>query len=947
MIRLLCLVAMSSLALAQAPDSLWMLNYGRNNVRETGGPAVLLPGSGILVFGSHVDYPSNPWIVRVDAQGDTLWTRTWDSLSGLQISQAFPLTTSTFLVAGTLPATRPGVWLGVVNEAGTILQSAYFSSPERLLLRDVTRCSDGSYLVVGCEERDYTDYRQFAMRISADFQVLWDRRYGEYDWENRFTSCCVLTNGDLIFVGSFSHADSGLFASEVVHASAEGYVIHDFFLSAGPPYRDLLKVYPRQDGYLIVSSSLNEGDTFTLFRMTPEDQVEEALTTRFDSRVSYSACTRTAQNLLLIAGTSARVNQNNSDLLVVCYSAEGDSLWSTIVGSSEQEGASAIVALTNGTFFVSGLYSEHTNPNDSDLLLYQSGQLALTFNPTQMDFGTRIIGRPFTGSFFFQNPSENPVAITAVQIPVGYQIENNWVPRWVMPGQESSFQLIFAPMLPGVFLGDIVVEHNGPGRTIRIPLYGEGIFSNDDWHRNYGGNREQRGNAIARMSDGGFVCAGTSVPANSGLPDLWVFRCNGDGEQIWSTLYDGPNSDVATCIIPTSDGGFAIGGFTTSYGAGLSDFLFLKFSVANILETSRTFGGVETDRCNALVELPDGGYALAGTTASFGAGGNDFWLVRLDANYDTLWTRTFGGAFFDGCQGGNSHDGCEDMLLARNGDLVLAGWTSSFQGHMADGLIIRVTQDGDSVWNHTVGGTGDDSLFAAAELSDGQLVFAGYSRATPATSRDMWAVGATTGGDVSWSHTYGGPANEECRGIGVQPGDSLLLIGYTESFGSGYKDIWTVDLTPWGDPIVTNTIGAANEDEANDVALDAHGNGFIAGTTFSYGRAGDAWIVHVMIDSSLALPPRPALPHALALLSCYPNPFNATTTIAYELPAQSDVTLHILNLAGQLVSAVRFPAQQAGQHEYIFDGTHLASGLYFANIQSQTVSATTKLVLLK
>ncbi len=96
----------------------------------------------------------------------------------------------------------------------------------------------------------------------------------------------------------------------------------------------------------------------------------------------------------------------------------------------------------------------------------------------------------------------------------------------------------------------------------------------------------------------------------------------------WSQTYGGTDWDYAECVVQTSDGGYALAGYTASFGAGYSDFWLVKTDASGTLQWSQNYGGPGSEWAYCVVQTSDGGYALAGRTASFGAGSNDFWLVK-------------------------------------------------------------------------------------------------------------------------------------------------------------------------------------------------------------------------------------------------------------------------------------------------------------------------------
>ena len=105
----------------------------------------------------------------------------------------------------------------------------------------------------------------------------------------------------------------------------------------------------------------------------------------------------------------------------------------------------------------------------------------------------------------------------------------------------------------------------------------------------------------------------------------------------------GTGCDYVRSLIQTSDGGYAIAGTTSGYGAGGNDAFLAKYDSSGTLSWSRTWGGVITDIAYSLIQTTDGGYAIAGATYNYGAGGNDAYLAKYDSSGTLSWSRTWGG----------------------------------------------------------------------------------------------------------------------------------------------------------------------------------------------------------------------------------------------------------------------------------------------------------------
>ena len=114
-------------------------------------------------------------------------------------------------------------------------------------------------------------------------------------------------------------------------------------------------------------------------------------------------------------------------------------------------------------------------------------------------------------------------------------------------------------------------------------------------------------------------------------------------DSLWSRTFGGSSSDYCYSVQQTTDGGYILGGYTQSFGESWGDFWLVKTDENGDSLWSRTFGRSYADRCYSVQQTTDGGYVLGGRTHLHGIDDVDFWLVKTDANGDSLWSRTFGG----------------------------------------------------------------------------------------------------------------------------------------------------------------------------------------------------------------------------------------------------------------------------------------------------------------
>jgi hypothetical protein len=206
---------------------------------------------------------------------------------------------------------------------------------------------------------------------------------------------------------------------------------------------------------------------------------------------------------------------------------------------------------------------------------------------------------------------------------------------------------------------------------------------------------------------------------------------------VWSQMYGGANDDVGACIVATPDGGYAVAGTTWSYSGG-SEFWLVKVNSEGTMEWDSRFGngkpGYQSNEAFYIVVTPDGGYALAGHTWSFGAGSADYWLVKTDASGNMQWSRTYGGS---------DVDRAEKVVVTSDGGYALVGRSYSFGNGTA--WLVKTDASGNAQWNRTYEGTeGDDRARSVIATSDG-----GY-----ALTGGTWFLKTDALGNVQWKKTY-------------------------------------------------------------------------------------------------------------------------------------------------------------------------------------------------
>jgi len=359
------------------------------------------------------------------------------------------------------------------------------------------------------------------------------------------------------------------------------------------------------------------------------------------------------------------------------------------------------------------------------------------------------------------------------------------------------------------------------------------------WRRNFGGNVYDEGYSVRQTADGRYIVAGCTESYGAGRADVWLIKVNAAGDNIWDKTFGGADDDAAYSVQETVDGGYIIAGYTGSYGAGEADAWLIKVNAFGDKEWDKTFGGAYDDYAVSVQQLSHG-YIVAGSTNSYGAGGPDVWLIKVNASGDTVWTRTFGGA---------RNDRANSVQQTADGGYIIAGYTDSYGAGSSDCWLIKANGSGDKEWTKTFGGSDVDAAYSVQETVDGGYIIAGYTNSYGAGSGDCWLIRVNASGDKEWAKTFGGPNNDAANSVQQTADGGYIIAGYTGSYGAGSLDYWLIKVNASGDKEWDRTFGGADYDAARSVQQTADGGYIIAGCSRSHSEGmHDVWLVKTYPD---------------------------------------------------------------------------------------------------
>ncbi len=362
----------------------------------------------------------------------------------------------------------------------------------------------------------------------------------------------------------------------------------------------------------------------------------------------------------------------------------------------------------------------------------------------------------------------------------------------------------------------------------------------------FGGTQSEQAFSIVQTRDGGYATAGytQSFLFPGSTQSVYVVRFDAKGEVKWSKVIGGSGIDQAYSIVQSRDGGFAVTGYTNSFARGTEEVWVIKLDSNGTLKWSESIGGSAADQGKCIIQTRDGGYAIGGYSTSFGSGGpGDFYVIKIDSNGVGQWTETIGGGGDDGVP--------YTIIQSKDGGYALAGYTLSYGAGNADVYVVKLDSAGNLKWTRTVGGPLGDAGYSICETYDKGYAITGYEAETTfgAGSDDVYLIKLDSLGNLLWTKTLGGTKNDQGWSI-IQSKDSgLVIAGFTASFGAGSQDIYLAKTNASGTLLWDRAVGGLPTDYGYCVVQTHDGGYAVGGYTDTYGQ-GSYDIFIVKFDSN-------------------------------------------------------------------------------------------------
>jgi hypothetical protein len=285
------------------------------------------------------------------------------------------------------------------------------------------------------------------------------------------------------------------------------------------------------------------------------------------------------------------------------------------------------------------------------------------------------------------------------------------------------------------------------------------------WEKSYGGKQADYLTDVQPTADYGFILAGSSLSNKSGNKsdlnkgdfDYCIWKMDESGTLDWQRSYGGSGSDMLQSIKNTNDGGFVLAGVSNSSNVskneikndkkdlcrGGNDYWIVKLNAKGEEEWQKTIGGIGQEKLKTIVVTKDGGYMIAGSSTSNksseksenGYGNLDYWVVKLNSKGEIEWQRTFGGLYYDELK---SIEQTKDLgyIVGGVSNSPASGNKSENSIGNSDYWILKLDSKGEIQWQKTIGGVLEDQLSLVHQSAqDDGFLLAGNSNSEATKSK--------------------------------------------------------------------------------------------------------------------------------------------------------------------------------------------------------------------
>jgi len=316
------------------------------------------------------------------------------------------------------------------------------------------------------------------------------------------------------------------------------------------------------------------------------------------------------------------------------------------------------------------------------------------------------------------------------------------------------------------------------------------------WSATYGGVHQDHARSIITTDEGIMILGDVWDGGNTRL-GMYLSLVDTEGYEIWSKQYGTDMDDWGHHIIEARNGDFMLLGYTRGFEVSGDIYLVRTDHEGNLL-WENSYGYERDDYAMDIIENDDDSFLIIGTKngffndvhANYNTHDADVLLIKIDANGNEIWKKTIGD---------DGHDFGYSIKEAPNGGKYIFGSTQSYGAGSFDMFLSKIDNDGTEEWHTTYGGEKYDYGLSMDVNNIGELFLFGTTKSFGQNnSEDFYLIKTDEDGNTIWELTMGGELTDYGHSVIALPDSGCIVIGSSKSYGNGGSDVLFVKIDKYG-----------------------------------------------------------------------------------------------------------------------------------------------------
>lgn len=436
-------------------------------------------------------------------------------------------------------------------------------------------------------------------------------------------------------------------------------------------------------------------------------------------------------------------------------------------------------------------------------------------------------------------------------------------------------------------------------------------FGDTLWTRTYLDSVSYLGNEVGQTSDGGYIIAG------SGNADcnIYLVKTDSNGDTAWTRSFNTAGGASAHSAQQTNDGGFIIAGQAAGFGAGSDDVLLIKTDSSGDTLWTRAYGGAFDDLGKSVRQTSDGGYIVAGNTASFSAAQSDFYLLKIDSTGGLMWSKTYT----------DPHNKfLSSVEQVYDSGLILMGMSDSGSVYL-----LKTDSTGILTWAQNFDLSNPSTGCAVKQTKDQGLIIAGFCTGADQVS-DSYIAKTSSSGFIEWTATFDGGNyyndSSVSNAVWHTSDEGYVVSGYLSGSTADSSGIYLIKTDSLGNSNCNQSTLQVNYYGMN--IQDSNPPTIVSPANFIMGHPYMA-IEHMDTVVTLCLTVEIRdYSEGHNTVSVFPNPAGSRFTVRDSQFAIESIS--IFNLIGEQVGNEQFAS---GKKEFTLDVSTWNKGIYLVRVR--------------